>query len=97
MSVGFCGVLGLGKPRIGPATQPPALHGVYGAGRSLILQIALTQMPKLPLFIELSISFPETYDETSGKSLEIQTTLYILCRNVSTYVHEELKVENTVE
>lgn len=63
MSVGFCGVLGLGKPRTETATQPPTLHDVYGAGRRLITQIALTQMPKLPLFIELSISFPETYDE----------------------------------
>lgn len=63
MFLGFCRDLGLGKPKTEPATQPPTLRDVYGSVRSLIPQIALTQMPKFPLLIELSISFPETYDE----------------------------------
>ena len=73
MSFGFYGVLGPGKPKTEPATQPPTLHDVYGATRILIPQIALSQIPKFPLLIALIISFPETYDERVFQGSDYQS------------------------
>lgn len=73
ISLGFDGVLGPGKPKTEPAAWLPTLHNVYGTMRILILQIALLQIPKFPLLIALSISFPETYDERVFQGSDYQS------------------------